>query len=307
MIAIDNCEHKIFELKNLLEPNLNSTSLITVLGDITRENIIEKVFLENNIDIVYHAAAYKHVPLVEQNPLEGIYNNVFSTLAICKVVAKAKVKQFVLISSDKAVRPTNIMGVSKRLSELIIQAYAKQSKNTIFSMVRFGNVLGSSGSVVPTFKKQIKKGGPITVTHPDVIRYFMTIKEAAQLVIESIELAEGGDLFLLDMGDPVPIVELANQMIYLSGLKPKNKNNPDGDIKIEFTGLRPGEKLYEELLIDAKSLPTQNKYIFKAIEYSYELDFLMPHLIVLKDKIDSNDTNNVYKILKELVPEWGKK
>ncbi len=304
LIIIDNCEHKLFDLKNSLENELNSTSLIAFLGDLTRQNFIEKVFSDHKVDIVFHAAAYKHVPLVEQNPLEGVYNNVFSTLSICRVVKKEKVKQFVLISSDKAVRPTNIMGVSKRLAELIIQSYAKESKDTIFSMVRFGNVLGSSGSVVPTFKRQIKKGGPITVTHPDVIRYFMTIKEAAQLVIESIELAEGGDLFLLDMGDPISIYELANQMIYLSGLKPKNKDNPNGDIEIKFTGLRPGEKLYEELLINAKSLSTENRYIFKAIEYSYDKKFLMPFLIDLKEKINSNKINDVYKILKKLVPEW---
>ena len=264
IIVIENCEHKLFEIKNKLESS--RIKCLFFLGDVTRKSFIGKVFEENKIDIVFHAAAYKHVPLVEINPLQGIFNNVFSTLEICKASESNGVKQILLISTDKAVRPTNVMGASKRLAELIIQAYAQKTNFTTYSMVRFGNVLGSSGSVVPTFQTQINAGGPITVTHPDVLRYFMTISEAVQLVIQSVEFAHGGDLFLLDMGAPIPIRELANQMIYLSGLKPVDKDNPDGDIEIKYTGLRPGEKLYEELLINAESLPTDNEYIYRAKE-----------------------------------------
>ena len=198
------------------------------------------------------------------------------------------------------------MGASKRLAELIIQAFADKNNSTIYSMVRFGNVLGSSGSVVPIFQTQINSGGPITVTHPDVIRYFMTISEAVQLVIQSIELAQGGDVFLLDMGDPVPIKDLASQMIYLSGLKPKSEKEPDGDIEIKYTGLRPGEKLYEELLINAESLPTENQYIYKANENHVEYDNLMPLINDLGKYIEDNKTEKVFNLLSRLVPEWDK-
>ena len=303
LIIIENCEHKLFEIKNKLDEFSRAKSLF-LLGDVTRKSFINKVFKENNIDIVFHAAAYKHVPLVELNPLQGIFNNVFSTLEICKAAQINNVRQILLISTDKAVRPTNVMGASKRLAELIIQAFSQKTNFTTFSMVRFGNVLGSSGSVVPTFQKQINEGGPITVTHPEVIRYFMTISEAVQLVIQSVELAHGGDLFLLDMGDPIPIRELAKQMIYLSGLKPLDKENPDGDIEIKYTGLRPGEKLYEELLINAESLPTDNKYIYRANEKNLPYDTVISKLEELKFYIENNDSFRVYNLLSELVPEW---
>jgi FlaA1/EpsC-like NDP-sugar epimerase len=196
---------------------------------------------------VFHAAAYKHVPLVEANVVEGVLNNVFGTLSAAQAAIEAQVKTFVLISTDKAVRPTNIMGATKRLAELILQAFAQQETQCCFCMVRFGNVLGSSGSVVPLFKRQIQQGGPITVTHPDIIRYFMTIPEAAQLVIQASAMAQGGDVFLLDMGEPVRIVDLAKRMVHLMGHHVQSDDHPQG-IEIKYTGLRAGEKLFEELV-----------------------------------------------------------
>ena len=215
---------------------------------------------------VYHAAAYKHVPLVEHNPVQGLRNNVWGTLVCASSAKAAGVSHFVLISTDKAVRPTNIMGASKRMAELVLQALAAEPGPTTFSMVRFGNVLGSSGSVVPLFRQQIKDGGPITLTHPDITRYFMTIPEAAQLVIQAGAMAQGGDVFVLDMGQPVRIMDLAQRMVELSGLQVKNEQNSTGDIEIETTGLRPGEKLYEELLIGDDTQPTQHPRILRARE-----------------------------------------
>ena len=305
LIIIDNCEHKLFQIKRKLE-ELKGIKFVFFLGDVTRKSFVKRIFEVNKIDIVFHAAAYKHVPIVELNPLQGIFNNVFSTLEICKFAEINNVGQILLISTDKAVRPTNVMGASKRLAELIIQAFAEKNNSTIYSMVRFGNVLGSSGSVVPIFQNQINSGGPITVTHPNVIRYFMTISEAVQLVIQAIELAKGGDVFLLDMGDPVPIKDLASQMIYLSGLKPKSEKEPDGDIEIEYTGLRPGEKLYEELLINAESSPTENQYIYKANENHVAYDNLMPLINDLEKYIENNKTEKVFNLLSKLVPEWDK-
>ena len=224
---------------------------------------------------MFHAAAYKHVPLIERNPLQGIENNILSTSTICQVAYEIGISKVIFISTDKAVRPTNVMGATKRFAEQILQYYAEKIKNnqsinnksfnklTKFSIVRFGNVLGSSGSVVPLFKKQISEGGPITLTDKEVIRYFMTIPEAAQLVIQASSLAKGGDVFVLDMGEPIKIYDLAEQMINLSGLKIKNLNNPNGDIEIKITGLRPGEKLYEELLIDGNPERTKHPLILQ--------------------------------------------
>ena len=212
-----------------------------------------KVLRKFKPDIIYHAAAYKHVHIVESNIQEGLKNNVFGTYYFAKLAIKFRVKDFVLISTDKAVRPTNIMGASKRLSEIILQALAEKKHLTTFSMVRFGNVLGSSGSVVPKFRQQINEGGPITITDKKIIRYFMTTKEAAELVIQASAISKGGDVFVLDMGRPVKIYDLAKKMIFLMGHNIKNKNNPKGEIEIKITGLRPGEKLYEELLIDEKN------------------------------------------------------
>jgi len=219
------------------------------------------------IDTVYHAAAYKHVPLVEENNIEGVRNNIFGTLNTAEAAADAQVNTFVLISTDKAVRPTNTMGATKRMAELVLQAFSTIHPNTTYCMVRFGNVLGSSGSVVPLFREQIKNAGPITVTHPRIIRYFMTIPEAALLVIQAGSMGTGGDVFLLDMGEPILITELAKRMIRLSGLTLKDEENPEGDIEIEYTGLRPGEKLYEELLVGGENVSdTQHSRILKAHE-----------------------------------------
>lgn len=231
--------------------NITNTKIYPVLGNVQDIERVDRVLSHFNIDTIYHAAAYKHVPLVEYNMIEGIQNNVFGTYNVARCAAEHGVKSFVLISTDKAVRPTNVMGASKRMAEFCLQALSEQLKDsqTCFSIVRFGNVLGSSGSVIPLFRKQILKGGPITITHPDIIRYFMTIPEAAQLVIQAGAMAKGGDVFILDMGEPVKIVDLAKNLIQLSGLSVKDENNPKGDIEITYTGLRPGEKLYEELLI----------------------------------------------------------
>ena len=225
------------------------TEIISILGSVQKQNRLETIFTTFGVQTIYHAAAYKHVPMVEHNVVEGVRNNVFGTWYCTEAAIKAGVERFVLISTDKAVRPTNVMGASKRLAELVLQALAKRQSDTLFCMVRFGNVLGSSGSVVPLFRKQIKGGGPITVTHPDIIRYFMTIPEASQLVIQAGAMGKGGDVFVLDMGEPVKIVSLAQKMIRLSGLTERTDANPCGDIGIEFSGLRPGEKLYEELLV----------------------------------------------------------
>ena len=257
---------------------------------------------------------YKHVPLIENNKLSGIENNVLSSLSICKIAEEFNIDKAILISSDKAVRPTNVMGATKRLSELLWQTYAKRSKNdknsnninnTIFAMVRFGNVLDSSGSVVPLFKKQIQNGGPVTVTHKDVIRYFMTIPEAAELVIQASVIAEGGDILILDMGEPIKILDLAKQMINLSGLRVKDTKNKNGDIEIIFTGLREGEKLFEELLIEGKSQMTIHPRILKAREKYISEDELFFKIDMLKKFIVSRNLDNALKIIKEIIPEWN--
>ena len=248
--------------------------------------------------------------------MQGIYNNVFSTLNICRASLESNVRKIILISTDKAVRPTNVMGASKRLAELIIQAFENKFYKTeefnliknnhkCFTLVRFGNVLGSSGSVLPLFKKQIEKGGPITITDTKMVRYFMTIPEAAQLVLQASVLSKGGDLFLLDMGEPVSIFYLAKQLISLSGLKLKNKKNPDGDIEIITTGIRDGEKLYEELLIDAKSKQTEHPLIYTAKEKSIQYDFLITKLKIMEESIKTQNLEVTLDILKELVPEWN--
>lgn len=240
--------------------------ILPMLGSVQRENRVQAVMDSFKVQTVYHAAAYKHVPLVEHNVVEGVRNNVFGTMYTARAAVAAKVETFVLISTDKAVRPTNVMGTTKRMAELALQALAKEEHNTRFCMVRFGNVLGSSGSVVPLFRKQIALGGPITVTHPDITRYFMTIPEASQLVIQAGAMGKGGDVFVLDMGESVKIVDLASKMIHLSGFTIKDEANPEGDIEINFSGLRPGEKLYEELLIGDDVTGTDHKRIMSAHE-----------------------------------------
>jgi FlaA1/EpsC-like NDP-sugar epimerase len=269
------------ELRTIaLELNLD-VPIFPLMGSVQRENRIQAVMESFNVQTVYHAAAYKHVPLVEHNVVEGVRNNVFGTLYTARAAIAAKVETFVLISTDKAVRPTNVMGTTKRMAELVLQAFAKENKHTRFCMVRFGNVLGSSGSVVPLFRNQIANGGPVTVTHPEITRFFMTIPEASQLVIQAGAMGKGGDVFVLDMGKSVKIVDLASKMIRLSGFEVRNEINPDGDIAIEFSGLRPGEKLYEELLIGDDVTGTEHERIMTAnesfldwSEYSLILDRL---------------------------------
>jgi FlaA1/EpsC-like NDP-sugar epimerase len=252
-------------------------------------------------DTVYHAAAYKHVPLVEHNPAEGIKNNVMGTLHTARAAVELGVSDFVLISTDKAVRPTNVMGASKRLAEMVLQAMSACSAGTRFSMVRFGNVLGSSGSVVPKFRQQIREGGPITLTHPEVTRYFMTIAEAAQLVIQAGAMAKGGDVFVLDMGDPVRIKELACRMVELSGLKVKDYEHPEGDIEIAITGLRPGEKLFEELLIGNQPIQTHHPRIMKAQEDFMLWDELESRLNALEMALSVNDVDVIRILMQQLV------
>lgn len=249
------------------------TPLYVHLGSVTNQKIIELLCNQYDVQTIYHAAAYKHVPIVESNEYEGVINNFVGTYNTLKGAVSAGVETFVAISTDKAVRPTNVMGATKRMAELACQAMAADQSTTTISMVRFGNVLGSSGSVVPLFNKQIAAGGPITLTHPEVTRYFMTIPEAAQLVIQAGAMAHGGEVFVLDMGEPVKIMDLAKRMIMLSGLKVKDQHNPNGDIEIVIAGLRPGEKLYEELIIDGDNIEkTQHPLIMKAKEHFYSFD-----------------------------------
>ncbi|WP_086971882.1 polysaccharide biosynthesis protein [Vibrio coralliirubri] len=264
------------ELSTLVDDQGLNVKIIPLLGSVQRINRLATVMKSFEVQTVYHAAAYKHVPLVEYNVVEGVRNNVFGTYYTAKAAIEANVESFVLISTDKAVRPTNVMGATKRVAELGLQALAKQEnskqRGVRFCMVRFGNVLGSSGSVIPLFKKQIAKGGPITVTHPDIIRYFMTIPEAAQLVIQAGAMGKGGDVFVLDMGEPVKITDLAENLIHLSGLDVKSDNHPYGDIEIHFSGLRPGEKLFEELLIGDDVAKTAHERIMTANERFLAID-----------------------------------
>ena len=254
------------ELSGLIKHQELDIQLIPVMGTVQRRNRLETVMKAFKVQTVYHAAAYKHVPLVEYNVVEGVRNNVFGTWYAAEAAITAGVETFVLISTDKAVRPTNVMGASKRLAELVLQAMAQRQSVTRFCMVRFGNVLGSSGSVVPLFREQIRRGGPVTVTHKDIIRYFMTIPEAAQLVIQAGAMGKGGDVFVLDMGEPVKIADLAKRMIHLMGLEVRDEIHPNGDIEILFSGLRPGEKLYEELLIGENVRETEHPRIMAADE-----------------------------------------
>ena len=272
-----------------------------VLGSVRDRERLATVFLDQRPDTVYHAAAYKHVPLVEHNPAEGIWNNTLGTLNTAQAAAQANVSDFVLISTDKAVRPTNVMGASKRLAEMVLQALAAKGGATRFSMVRFGNVLGSSGSVVPKFRQQIRDGGPITLTHAEMTRYFMSIPEAAQLVIQAGAMAKGGEVFVLDMGEPVRIIDLAARMVELSGLSLRNAQNPDGDIEIEIIGLRPGEKLYEELLIGDNPKPTQHPRIMQAQEDFLPWPTLLAEIQSLIDALQRQDTDGIRVLLTRLV------
>jgi FlaA1/EpsC-like NDP-sugar epimerase len=275
------------------------------LGSVLDQQKTTRMLETFAVDTIYHAAAYKHVPLVEHNPIEGIRNNVFGTLAIARAAMDAKVSRFVLISTDKAVRPTNVMGCTKRMAELILQAFAREQKQTRFCMVRFGNVLGSSGSVVPLFHSQIMAGGPITVTHPEITRYFMTISEAAQLVLQAGGMGEGGDVFVLDMGEPVKIMDLAKRMVHLSGLEVKSDATPDGTIEIRQIGLRPGEKLYEELLIGANAQGTGHPLIMRAQEAEMPWAELLPELERLSNACNRFDVETVRELLLKVVSEYA--
>ncbi|MCV2450816.1 polysaccharide biosynthesis protein [Acinetobacter johnsonii] len=275
LVIYELTEFALYSIDKELRLNSN-VEIIPILGTVLDQAKLERIIEQYAVQTVYHAAAYKHVPLVECNPIAGLKNNAIGTAFSLNAAVKNGVETFVLISTDKAVRPTNVMGASKRMAELYCQAMAEAQDQTQISIVRFGNVLGSSGSVVPLFKQQIAKGGPITVTHPDVTRFFMTIPEASQLVIQAGALGQGGDVFLLDMGEPVRIQDLARQMIALSGLKVREPDSQDGDIEIQYSGLRPGEKLYEELLIDADNTEvTQHSRILRSYEKLYPLDELL--------------------------------
>jgi len=273
-----------------------------ILGSVTDQKRLERVCHNFSVETIYHAAAYKHVPMVEFNSTEGVMNNVFGTLNCARAAINSKVKTFVLISTDKAVRPTNTMGATKRSAELVLQALAKHQNSTRFSMVRFGNVLDSSGSVIPLFKQQIQQGGPVTVTDKAIVRYFMTIPEAVELVIHAGAMAHGGEVFVLDMGEPVKIFDLAVKMIHLSGLSVKDKENPDGDIEIRITGLRPGEKLFEELLIGDNADKTKHPMIMKAKEDALSWKQLNKVLEQMQTALDACDQSQLRELLIKIVP-----
>lgn len=319
LLLFEHSEFNLYSILSELEPRIAGVSLsvrlLPILGSVRNQDKLLDVMKTWNVDTVYHAAAYKHVPIVEHNIAEGILNNVIGTLNTAQAALQAGVSNFVLISTDKAVRPTNVMGSTKRLAELTLQALSRELapvlfgdkanvsrvNKTRFTMVRFGNVLGSSGSVIPLFHKQIKTGGPLTVTHPKIMRYFMTIPEAAQLVIQAGSMGLGGDVFVLDMGEPVKIVELAEKMIHLSGLSIRSEKNPHGDISIEFTGLRPGEKLYEELLIGDNVVATPHPMIMSANEDHLLWDVLKARLTELLAAIEHDDYARVRQLLRDTV------
>lgn len=287
-----------YELKSLGEKDCE---IVPVLADVKSINKVENAIKENKIDTIYHAAAYKHVPMVEKNIVEGVFNNVMGTYNVAVCARDNNVENMVLISTDKAVRPTNVMGASKRFSELVLQALNSEESTTCFSMVRFGNVLDSAGSVVPLFRRQIKEGGPVTVTHAKVTRYFMSIPEAVQLVIQAGAMAKGGDVFVLDMGEPVRILDLAHRMINLSGLSPITSENPEGDIKIKFTGLREGEKLYEELLIGKDVIQSKHPQIMQANEDFLSWQKVSSLIEEIKTYHEKLDDDSMKKILIENV------
>jgi UDP-N-acetylglucosamine 4,6-dehydratase len=305
-VALYEIEMEIEELKwrRVKEPEappLSDTKIVPVLGSVLDRKLVARIISSYDVEVIYHAAAYKHVPLVEVNPFTGLQNNTFGTLTLAEVAKEARVERFVLVSSDKAVRPTNVMGASKRLAELILQALAEPHGTTVFTMVRFGNVLDSSGSVVRRFRNQIQAGGPVTVTHPEIIRYFMSIPEAAQLVIQAAAMASGGEVFVLDMGTPVKIDDLARTMVRLSGLEVRDDTNPEGDIAIEYIGLRRGEKLYEELLIGENTTGTSHPRIFKNSEPVLAYAELVAALERLDDAIQRQDEADLQEMLRATV------
>lgn len=319
LLLFEHSEFNLYSIHSELQARITRESLplrlVPILGSIRNADRLLDVMQTWKVDTVYHAAAYKHVPMVEHNIAEGVLNNLVGTLNTAQAAIRAGVSNFVLISTDKAVRPTNVMGSTKRLAEMVLQALSREAapvlfdddkalrqlNKTRFTMVRFGNVLGSSGSVIPLFHEQIRKGGPVTVTHPKITRYFMTIPEAAQLVIQAGAMGEGGDVFVLDMGEPVKIAELAEKMIHLSGLSVRSDRAPHGDIAIEFSGLRPGEKLYEELLIGDNVSPTEHPMIMRANEEHLPWDVFKVRLSELLDAVERDDYDRVRQLLRETV------
>ncbi|HEY9041997.1 MAG TPA: nucleoside-diphosphate sugar epimerase/dehydratase, partial [Rheinheimera sp.] len=285
------------ELSTLIKQLQLDVQIVPIMGSVQRQSLLENVMRAFSVQTVYHAAAYKHVPLVEFNVTEGVLNNIFGTHCAAEAAINTAVETFVLISTDKAVRPTNIMGATKRMAELVLQALSQRQSSTRFCMVRFGNVLGSSGSVVPLFREQIRRGGPVTVTHKDIIRYFMTIPEAAQLVIQAGAMGQGGDVFVLDMGEPVKIADLARRMVHLMGLEVKDEVHPNGDIEILYTGLRPGEKLYEELLISGNEQQTDHPRIMKANESALSWHAMQQLLTSLKTVCEDYNVEAIRALL----------
>ncbi|WP_416467478.1 polysaccharide biosynthesis protein [Pseudomonas sp. LFS044] len=323
LLMFEHSEFNLYSIQSELEQRIVreglTTRVLPILGSVRNPRLLLDVMHSWKVDTVYHAAAYKHVPMVEHNIAEGVLNNAIGTLNTAQAALQAGVANFVLISTDKAVRPTNVMGSTKRLAELALQALSHEAapvlfgeegnvsrvNRTRFTMVRFGNVLGSSGSVIPLFHKQIQAGGPVTVTHPKITRYFMTIPEAAQLVIQAGSMGQGGDVFVLDMGEPVKIVELAEKMIHLSGLSVRSERNPHGDINIEFSGLRPGEKLFEELLIGDNVIATRHPMIMSAQEDCLPWDIMKQRLTALIAAIDTDDYVTIRQILRETVAGYA--
>ncbi len=308
LILVEHSEYALYSILTELQERAgadNKIEIVPELADISQASVAGRIMRRHRPQTVFHAAAYKHVPLVEDNPVSGLRNNVFGTYHCCLEAERVGVSRFILVSTDKAVRPTNIMGASKRICELILQARADAGNKTIFSMVRFGNVLGSSGSVVPRFREQIASGGPITLTHRDVTRFFMTIPEAAQLVMQAGAMAKGGEVFVLDMGQPIRIYDLARSMIQLSGCTVRDEDSPDGDIAIEEVGLRPGEKMYEELLIGDNPEPTDHSRIMRALEGRLDWGELSELLDELADGLEAGDAESAMAVVRSAVPDYA--
>ncbi len=304
LILFEQGEFFLYSIDKELNSSGSESNIIPILGSVTNRARLKQVCNYFGVQTIYHAAAYKHVPMVEVNNTEGVFNNIFGTLSIAEVAIECNIETFVLISTDKAVRPTNTMGATKRVAELILQALTNSVCCTRFIMVRFGNVLGSSGSVIPLFHKQIEQGGPVTVTDSKITRYFMTISEAVELVIQAGAMGKGGDVFVLDMGESVKIADLAKKMIHLSGLSVKSIDQPDGDIEIEYTGLRPGEKLYEELLIGNNVSKTNHPLIMRAEEDFLPWDKLTLMLNDLELATNSGDVSKLRELLIKIVPDF---
>jgi FlaA1/EpsC-like NDP-sugar epimerase len=306
LVLLDQCEHNLYtiekEIRHMIAKRGTEMLLETSLGSVNDRVLLDRLLVAQRIETVYHAAAYKHVPMVEKHETAGVETNVFGTLTMARAAMHAGVKAFIFVSTDKAVRPTSVMGASKRLAEIILQSMNEISNGrTIFSMVRFGNVLGSSGSVIPLFQEQLERGGPVTVTHAEMVRYFMTIPEAASLVIQAGAMAKGGEVFVLDMGEPVKIIDLAKNMIRLAGRTLRNEDHPSGEIEIQITGTRPGEKLYEELLISSDATTTEHASIGLAREPFESWNSLEAKLDRLQTAVDQRDDGVVRKLLGELV------